>query len=94
MDRLARNAMLAKQAGMSYGQWKALQPIATTEPKQEIPDGWRSCQVCGKLFKPKGGGQRFCEPACRDSAYYIKKKKIRTEYMRRYRLEKKAKMEG
>ena len=67
MDRLARNAMLARQAGLSYGKWKALQPIVPVE-KKPIPEGWKECERCGKPFKP-GPRQRFCELYCRVQAY-------------------------
>ena len=72
MDNLARDAMLAKQAGMSYGRWKALQ-----KPKQvlrKIPKGWIPCEHCGKYFKPKPK-QRFCDITCRAEAYYLKTRK-------------------
>ena len=68
MDNLARNAMLAKQAGLSYGKWKALQPIAPIVKKKEIPAGWKPCEYCGEAFKPKRG-QRFCQVHCRQQAY-------------------------
>lgn len=72
MDNLARNAMLAKQAGMSYGRWKAIQP---QQKKQEdkIPDGWIQCLNCGKPFKPTPN-QKFCEYHCR---YLYKLEKVR-----------------
>jgi hypothetical protein len=38
MDNLARNAMLAKQSGLSYGKWKAMQPIVEIK-KPEIQEG-------------------------------------------------------
>lgn len=90
MDRLARNAMLARQANMSYGKWKALQPVVELEPEPVIPDGWKRCEACGKPFKPKGGGQRFCEYVCRERYYWRKKNKKRAEYMRLYREQKRS----
>ena len=83
-DSLARDVMLAKQAGMSYGQWKALQPIIPIA-KREIPDGWRRCEWCGKPFKPVRGGKRFCEASCRTEAYREKAREIERE---RYRKQK------
>lgn len=83
MDRLARNAMLARQAGMTYGKWKALQPIVKVEEKP-IPEGWRKCEHCGKPFKKKHG-QRFCDIYCREQAYKQRASEIRQEYTRRYR---------
>ena len=83
MDNLARNAMLAKQAGMSYGKWKAMQPIVKVEQKP-IPEGWRKCEYCGKPFKPVQG-KRFCEMDCRKEAYRKRENAIKKEYMRKYR---------
>ncbi len=73
MDRLARNAMLARQAGMTYGKWKAMQPRVEVK-KPAIPDGWRPCVHCGKAFKGKNG-KRFCDDACRRTAYEKRKRK-------------------
>ncbi len=92
MDRLARNAMLARQANMSYGKWKALQPVVVPEKKTEVPEGWQACEECGKHFKP-GKGKRFCEEACRLKAYQRKITKKRAEYMRLYR-DRKAEENG
>lgn len=66
MDNLARNAMLAKQAGMSYGKWKSLQPRVEVEKKP--PEGWIPCEYCGKYFKPTMN-KRFCEMACQRKSY-------------------------
>lgn len=86
MDNLARNAMLAKQANMSYGRWKAMQPIVPIEQKKEIPDGWIKCGYCGKPFKPKNPQQKYCEYACRERGYAEKE----SEIQRRYREKRKA----
>ena len=75
MDRLARNAMLARQANMSYGKWKAMQPIVEVD-KKAIPEGWRVCEHCGKPFKPRTKQkQRYCEFVCQQRAYYWKTRK-------------------
>ena len=74
MDRLARNAMLARQANMSYGKWKAMQPIVEVD-KDAVPEGWRVCEWCGKAFKPKTKKkQRFCDFVCQRYAYFAKNK--------------------
>lgn len=85
MDNLARNAMLAKQAGMSYGKWKAMQPIVPVV-KKKIPDGWKACEHCGEPFKPKQG-QRFCDIGCRNEAYRKRGNAIKREYYRKRREE-------
>ena len=67
MDNLTKDAMLARQAGMTYGKWKAMQPVEKPAPKK-IPDGWKCCEYCGKLFKGVVN-KRFCEPYCRIVSY-------------------------
>ena len=84
MDRLARNAMLAKQSGMSYGKWKAMQPIVPIE-KKKLPDGWAECKACGRPFKPLTKQQRYCEPGCRNSAYRERCNALKREYYRKRR---------
>lgn len=90
MDRLARNAMLAKQANMSYGKWKALQPIVPIVREETIPEGYKKCELCGKPFKPYKGLQKYCDGSCRVQAYYEKQ----LEQQRNYRRKKKAEREG
>ena len=65
MDNLARNAMLAKQAGMSYGQWKALQP--RVEYKKKPEEGMKKCPYCGNYFKPRKNNI-YCDPYCQKRA--------------------------
>lgn len=92
MDNLAMNAMLAKEAGMSYGQWKALQPVVKLE--KTIPEGWEPCEYCGKLFK-KSKGKRFCEIGCRTAAYRQKANAQCADYYRRVRkARRKEKQDG
>ena len=94
VDRLAMNAMLAKQAGMSYGKWKALQPIVAVE-QNAVPKGWQKCEECGVAFPPRGK-KRFCDSVCRRTSYEknrLDKKKM-AEYMRQYREGKKVANNG
>lgn len=65
-DKLAQEVSQAIAAGMSYGKWKAMQPIVTAGTK--IPDGWKRCEYCGKAFKPTQG-KRFCDVACQKQSY-------------------------
>lgn len=70
-DKLAREVSQAIAAGMSYGKWKAMQP-RVEKKEQDIPDGWKACEHCGKPFKAKYGGKRFCGAECREEAYYLR----------------------
>ena len=63
MDRLSRNALRAREAGMTYGKWKALQPV---EQKQEVvEEDLPLCEWCGTPFKPTSKRpQKYCNYVC------------------------------
>ena len=86
MDNLARNAMLAKQANMSYGKWKAMQPVIekVEKPADPLPKGWKICQNCGKAFKTNKA-QKYCDIDCRKKAYGEKDKEYQKIYGKKYR---------
>jgi hypothetical protein len=66
--------MLARQAGMSYGKWKAMQPIVPIDKKKETsPDQMRVCPYCGKQFK-RSGKKIYCGDFCRNQHYYERSK--------------------
>lgn len=88
MDRLARNAMLARQANMSYGKWKAMQPIVEVKEKPK-PEDWKKCKCCGELLDDKNGRQ-YCNDECRREAYREKNNAIQREYQRKRRARLKA----
>ena len=73
MDNLARNAMLASQAGLSYGKWKALQP-ATAPTKEAELAGLKVCLHCEKAFSGRKN-QKYCSLECRGKAYNKKRRK-------------------
>jgi hypothetical protein len=81
MDNLAMNALLASQAGMSYGQWKALHPVTieTDNVPKNKPDMMELvCLNCGKKFLAMQNrkNRKYCNPACANS-YNCKKHKER-----------------
>ena len=60
MDNLARNAMLARQAGMSYGKWKAMQDPVKITPKER-----HYCLNCGsELFPKTSKVPKYCDYQC------------------------------
>lgn len=59
MDNLARDAVAATSAGMSYGFWKALHP----NTKDVIEEVVRLCEYCGKQL-PRKKNVRFCDDYC------------------------------
>lgn len=83
MDNLAREAMLARKAGMSYGRWKAMQKPKKAV-KKAIPEGWKVCLYCGKPFKPRCG-MKYCDIQCRTMAYAPREKEIKAEYMKKWK---------
>ena len=87
-DKLAREAAQALACNMSYGKWKAMQPVVKVEKKQ-IPEGWKECPVCGKVFKPSKYSQKYCEPYCRNQAYAPRENEIKRAYMKKFRERKK-----
>ena len=88
MDNLARNAMLARQANMSYGKWKAMQQTVRVE-KKAVPDGWIVCEWCKKPFKPKTKRpQKYCDAGCQKQAYYEKNRQKSAGRMRERRARK------
>ena len=61
-NNLVRDAFLAKEAGMTYGKWKAMQTHKVVEKKPE--PGMSICPECGKAFKKKSPKQIYCEQYC------------------------------
>ena len=88
VDKLAYECQQAKAAGLSYGQWKALQPRKEANP-EELPDGWLRCEYCGQPFKQRYR-KRFCDLTCRERAYEARAKVMRADYQRRCRERKEA----
>ena len=99
MDNLAKDAAAAKAAGMSYGQWKAMQynPVVIKK-KDEIQEGWKVCPHCNQPFKPsqQGSKQIYCELTCQRETqkerYMVNGKN--KEYQRRYKEKKLAEQAG
>lgn len=86
LDKLSLDMIECEKAGYGchYGRWKAAQTNPVVKKEESIPKGWKKCEYCGKVFKPKCG-QRFCEPYCRSEAYKPKLNAQRRAYMRDYR---------
>lgn len=97
MDELSKDAMLARQAGLTYGKWRALQweeeceknPKAKDGKKEQIPEGWAKCVQCGKLFK-KQTTKRYCDIYCRRTANYAQESAKAAERYRRKKERKAA----
>lgn len=87
LDRLTRDAIAALEAGMTYGQYKALHPHTPDEDdeKKELevdPDSVvATCEYCGEQFvKPKWKtAKRFCCVTCQNRYNAHKQEKIRKQ---------------
>ena len=85
MDKLAKEAGLAWDAKMSYGKWKALQPI------KEIQTKVKNCAWCGGFIAGKAVKGKYCSTECKNTAELGEKNCIRcgkpfpiTSHRRRY----------
>ena len=88
MDNLARNAMLAKQAGMSYGKWMAMQQPVPIK-KKELEET-KVCPHCGKQFNPRSKRQKYCDSTCSQRFYYENNKEELARRIRESRKRKEA----
>lgn len=66
MDNLARDSKKAKHAGMSYGQWKALNP--ETKP---VPKVRKTCNLCGEPIPALSRNIKYCSKACAATAHQL-----------------------
>ena len=66
MDNLAKDAKKAREAGMSYGRWKATQPFVHKLPRK-ITKGYRLrvCKECGAEFMTSHPSKVYCNDDCR-----------------------------
>ena len=59
--KIIDEAAMAKAAGLSYGKWKALQPVSVAVG---VPEGWKACEYCGELFRIGKKFKKFCCHEC------------------------------
>lgn len=76
MDNLARNAMLARQANMSYGKWKAMhyvppKPVDPVAVVIEAKKEERRCLMCGVVIRKKN--KKYCNEYCGQQYRYRRK---------------------
>lgn len=74
LDQLTKDCISANEAGMSYGQWKAMQPVEQKKPKIDR-EFYKRCPACGEYFVIKGtqGGRKiYCNLDCRQRALWMK----------------------
>lgn len=76
MDNLTMNAIQCKAAGVSYGQWKAMNPVTKAIEIDECLVE-KSCAYCGKQFKTKNKRKVFCCEECCHNAQLAKQRERR-----------------
>ena len=80
MDRLSRDAMRARQAGVSYGKYIAMKAEEPEiEAEDEIPEGWIKCKFCGRPFKPYDKRMLYCDSICRQKSNAPRNRERRRE---------------
>lgn len=82
MDNLAKDAMLAKQNGISYGKFIAMryekEHTYVKKQEQDVDEekersGYIRCVFCNKYFYPNSGAQKYCSEMCRNRQKISKK---------------------
>lgn len=72
LDRLTRDCLAAEEAGMSYGQYKALHPHTGEDDRTAIYNHGKkqsTCAYCGGTFyKDAGNARKYCCDECRYKA--------------------------
>lgn len=86
LDNLTKDVLAAQEAGMSYGQYKALHPHTKEddEPEELVTDCDKKalvCIQCGKTFVvPRyQTNKKYCSEGCRDKAYLARKRELHPE---------------
>lgn len=75
MDNLTREMMACEEAGfgVSYGKWKASQPLKTLNSNSTVVDDQeKRCERCGKIVIAKRRDARFCSNKCAANARYYR----------------------
>ena len=77
MDNLARAAFMARQEGLSYGQYMAkhgTNPYAKKKPVKLD----RICPQCGaEIPRQKGKQKTYCSVECRSAWHHERQRKLR-----------------
>lgn len=77
MDNLTKEMGACEEAGLgvSYGKWKATQPVKTLNSNSTaVDDQEKRCERCGKIVLAKRRDARFCSNKCAANARYHRMK--------------------
>lgn len=64
MDKLSADSMAAREAGMSYGKYMALNHKPVERKPEPVEDGGRVCKICGAKFFTARPNQLCCSSKC------------------------------
>lgn len=80
-DKLTQENAQALAAGMSYGKWKAMQPVVAREQKPTKPTyNVQKCEYCGVEFIDGANSKRkYCTDQCCKNAWSKKRREMRGE---------------
>ena len=69
-DKLAQDAKAAREAGMTYGKWKAMQSPVNVVPSSKRKGIKKICLHCGKEFYQTSAiEKKYCDENCRNYYY-------------------------
>lgn len=72
MDQLTLDCIAARQAGMTYGKYKAMRYTPTEAPKAKKDEQEPLCAVCGKVIMDYRKNKKYCCPRCYEEAMQAK----------------------
>lgn len=64
MDQLTKDAIAARENGMSYGQWMAMHCTHKEAPTKAQNEDVPKCAVCGKVMVDARKGTKYCSDEC------------------------------
>lgn len=78
MDSLSMDAKAAREAGMSYGAWKAIHPETkkdneasavrkATPLKNNAVLYTTTCRYCGRAFETDNKQRKYCDDVCKNA---------------------------
>lgn len=94
VDKLSQEVSMAIASGMSYGKWKAMQPVAKPVPVEieaadTKPKKTAVCLWCGNTFTQNHGRKKYCDDYCRRQADNKRCRERRKEKAKKWRAKNK-----
>lgn len=93
LDNLSMDMIRCKAEGFSchYGDWKINNWNTREKLEETLPQGWLTCQRCGKKFKPRTNrAQKYCDAVCQREATIERNIDKKRAYSKAYQERKRA----